>query len=166
MTAAEAQGHLCGLLAAAGETTQAFWVEQVFGGLDSVAAGCPHCEPPLSRLYAWTRAALRSEALALALFLPEDAAPMTARIQALRAWCQGFLSGVGLGCASVETLPEAVEEVLQDMAELTQVSEEPDGDEEGDEQAYAEIVEYLRAGVWLVAEELGGAREHMETTIH
>ena len=76
----------------------------------------------------------------------------------MRAWCQGFLSGVGLGSASVSSMPAAAEEVLQDMAEMARVSEEPQGDPEEEERAYAEIVEYLRAGVWLLVDELGQVR--------
>ena len=154
MEAAESHGHLCGLICAAGEAAEEFWVEQVFGGFEVGEAGCPDCEPLLSHLYAWTCASLRSEDLGFRLYLPDDEHPIQDRVRAVGAWCQGFLSGIGLGSASVSSLPAPAEEVLRDMAEMTRISEEPEGDPEDDEQAYAEIVEYLRAGVWLVAEEL------------
>ena len=158
MAAAEAHGHLCGWVCAAGETPQGVWVEQVFGGFDALAAGCPHGEPLLSGLYVWTCAALRSEDLGFALFLPEDEAPMGDRIHPLRGWCRGFLSGVGLGRGSA-ALPDSVAEVLRDMAEMSRIAEDAGGDTEEDEQAYMEIVEYLRACVWLTAEALRPARE-------
>ena len=158
MEAAESHGHLCGLICAAGKVAEEFWVEQVFGGFEAKEAGCPDCEPLLSHLYAWTCVSLRSEDLGFRLHLPDDACPMQDRVRAVGAWCQGFLSGVGLGSASVPSLLAPVEEVLQDMAEMARVSEDPAEDPEGDEQAYAEIVEYLRAGVWLVVEELDKVR--------
>ena len=158
MEAAESHGHLCGLICAAGEVAEAFWIEQVFGGFEAGEAGCSDCEPLLADLYAWTRATLRSEDLGFRLHLPDDECPLRDRVRAMRAWCQGFLSGVGLGSASVSSMPAAAEEVLQDMAEMAWVSEEPQGDPEEEERAYAEIVEYLRAGVWLLVDELGQVR--------
>jgi hypothetical protein len=60
-------------------------------------------------------------------------------------------------------LPEAalggdVTEFLTDLAELTRVDTTDPSTAESEEEAYAEIVEYLRVGVQLVYDQLDGAR--------
>jgi len=47
-----------------------------------------------------------------------------------------------------------VREYLADMAEISRVAAEPD-DEEADEDAYTELVEYIRVGVLLCREHMG-----------
>ena len=47
-----------------------------------------------------------------------------------------------------------VEEVLRDLTHISRASVETGADAEEEEQAYAEIVEYVRAGVQLIHDEL------------
>jgi uncharacterized protein YgfB (UPF0149 family) len=55
-------------------------------------------------------------------------------------------------------LPGTVSEVLADLAQISQAGEPGANDAEVEEDAYAELVEYLRAGVQLVYEELDALR--------
>jgi uncharacterized protein YgfB (UPF0149 family) len=55
-------------------------------------------------------------------------------------------------------LPPAVEEVLRDFARIAAADVDVDCDLEEQEQAYAELLEYLRAGVWVVHAELAALR--------
>ncbi len=75
---------------------------------------------------------------------------------ALSQWCQGFLYGFGTGrCrAARANCSGEVEEVLRDLTHISQASVETGADAEEEEQAYAEIVEYVRAGVQLIHDEL------------
>ena len=50
------------------------------------------------------------------------------------------------------------EEVLRDLTHISQAAVETGADAEEEEQAYAEIVEYVRAGVQLIHDELLEAR--------
>ena len=49
---------------------------------------------------------------------------------------------------------DKVAEVLRDLTHISQASVETGADAEEEEQAYAEIVEYVRAGVQLIHDEL------------
>ena len=55
-------------------------------------------------------------------------------------------------------LPDTVTEVLADLAQLSQAGVPAASEPEVEEDAYIELVEYLRAGVQLVYEELDALR--------
>ncbi|MEW7976408.1 MAG: UPF0149 family protein [Candidatus Sedimenticola endophacoides] len=84
---------------------------------------------------------------------------LTERAGALAEWCQGFLYGIGLaGPLDPETLSREAREALNDLAEITHIDlDAPGGDDEEqeqEEQALTEIVEFVRAAVLLLREEL------------
>ncbi len=79
------------------------------------------------------------------LFLPDDNASLSDQAEALRCWCQGFLFGVGYAHTDAEW-PGDTAEVMRDMIELTKIDSNVDG--EDDENALAEIHEYIRAAVF------------------
>ena len=100
-------------------------------------------------------AALRGDEMEFQLLLPDDDALLVERAMALSQWCQGFLYGFGTGGAVPrEQLSGEVEEVLRDLTHISQASVETGAEAEEEEQAYAEIVEYVRAGVQLIHDEL------------
>jgi uncharacterized protein YgfB (UPF0149 family) len=59
-----------------------------------------------------------------------------------------------------EELPEAVEEILQDITELSRADYASPANEvtEADEASYMELVEYLRVSVQLIFEEMAGQK--------
>lgn len=152
VAAAESHGCLCGALC----TTQQYAVES---WLDELV---PDAEPeqgderaPLRLLFADTVRALRGDEMEFQLLLPEDGDPLVERASALSQWCQGFLYGFGTGQpVARDELTAEVEEVLRDLTHISQASVETGADAEEEEQAYAEIVEYVRAGVQLIHDEL------------
>lgn len=104
-------------------------------------------------LYDETLHQLQDPELGFQLLLPDDAQPLSARAEALGDWCRGFLAGLGLaGVKQGQRLPEGVDEVLRDFAEISKVNFNLEGSEE-DETAYAEVVEYVRIGMLLVCQE-------------
>ncbi len=78
------------------------------------------------------------------LLLPDDTQPLNYRIDALAEWCDGLLYGIGhAGELDAAALSETVSEALADLTEIARVElDAEEGDE--NEQAYSEIVEYLR----------------------
>jgi uncharacterized protein len=152
VAAAESHGCLCGALC----TTQQYPVE---AWLDELV---PDAEPEqgddrasLRLLFADTVRALRGDEMEFQLLLPDDDDPLVERASALSQWCQGFLYGFGTGQPLArEELTSEVEEVLRDLTHISQASVETGADAEEEEQAYAEIVEYVRAGVQLIHDEL------------
>jgi uncharacterized protein YgfB (UPF0149 family) len=89
------------------------------------------------------------------LLLPGEEAALPERADALGSWCQGFLLGLSLGgVQDIGKLPGDAAEVVRDMVELSRAgSYELSGSDE-DENAYAELLEYVRTGALLVNEEM------------
>jgi uncharacterized protein YgfB (UPF0149 family) len=91
--------------------------------------------------------------------LPPEEAALAERAEALGAWLQGYLYGVGsAGPFKRGTLPAAVAQVLTDFAEVSRAGAVGSASVEVEESALAELIEFLRAGVLLVYEELAELR--------
>ena len=58
-----------------------------------------------------------------------------------------------------EALPTQVAEIVRDIGAITGVGVDPDESEEENEQAYAELVEFVRVGVQLLFDELAPYRQ-------
>ena len=93
------------------------------------------------------------------LLLPPDEEPLAVRTAALAEWCQGFLYGLGAGgIPDARRLEGDAGELVRDFAEISRASVGSSEDQEADENAYGELVEFVRVGVQLLFEELGSAR--------
>jgi uncharacterized protein len=87
--------------------------------------------------------------------LPPDAATLTERVDALAAWCGGFLYGISSNRRlNLKTLSEEARETLRDFTQFTQACFDASGDPEAEERAYTELVEYVRVGAQLLYLEL------------
>ena len=87
--------------------------------------------------------------------LPDDEEDLPRRVEALSAWCEGFLFGLSTGRPlNMKQCSAELKEIVRDFTEFTHagVTEEEDGELE--ETAYAELVEYIRVGAQLVYMEL------------
>jgi uncharacterized protein len=166
LSAAEAHGCLCGAMCTMPVFPAAAWIAELLPEDEAEAA--LQAEPPLQRLYADTQQSLESDDLDFAPLLPDDEVAMSARIAALAQWAQGFLYGFGLGApASAHSeLPGDIPEVLKDISEIARADDVPGEKEEALEQAYMELVEYLRAAVQLLYAELGAQRAEQRHQAH
>jgi uncharacterized protein YgfB (UPF0149 family) len=91
--------------------------------------------------------------------LPDDDSPLGARADALSLWCQGFLYGLGSGTtADPARVSTEAGEIIRDFTEITHVGVEADEENEENEVAFAEVVEFVRVGVQLLFVELAPAR--------
>ncbi|HVW69730.1 MAG TPA: UPF0149 family protein [Steroidobacteraceae bacterium] len=155
--AAEAHGTLTGCLCAAIGYRFEDWLLEIL----PEGRAHPLATAALRELYFQTAGALEGSDMEFSLLLPEDEAPLDARTVALAEWCQGFLYGLG-GSAiqDASSLPGEVGEIVRDFSEITRVGVDSDQSVESNENAYAELVEFVRVGVQLVFEELGPLRDH------
>lgn len=155
--AAEAHGCLCGALCARRVYLPAEWLEELLADPDDPQAPA-EVSGPLAELYERSGADLAGDDLHFALLLPDDQAALQERVAALSEWCQGFLYGFGASGTLPRTdLSDEVQEFLTDLAELTRVDAQSEMGET-EEEAYAELVEYVRMGVQLIFAELSAAR--------
>lgn len=90
------------------------------------------------------------------LLLPEDDESLSSRAEGLTVWCQGFLTGLKLVGVAVDVLDDQVDEVkeaINDMLEISKMDYEQVVASEEDEEAYVELVEYVRMAVILMYQE-------------
>ena len=150
----EAHGTLAGALCGSNEWALNDWLREVFAEGQAGTA-----EPAMASVYEWTRHALDQAGLEFQLLLPEDESSVADRARALGEWCQGFL--YGLGCNPLpepEHLSGDAAEIVHDLTAITQVGIDAQASLEDNEQAYAELVEFVRVGVQLLFEELADYR--------
>jgi uncharacterized protein len=95
------------------------------------------------------------------LFLPDDDAPLTQRLQALADWVSGFLSGMAMmGVSAADLANPVVKELVEDLTQIAKLSPKTDDSEE-DEKNFAEIVEYVRIATQNIYIELQAGKEKL-----
>ena len=153
--AAEAHGTLSGALCAAGSYPLEDWLAEI---LPEDALGGNH-ETALRAVYEDTRAALAGTLMQFELLLPEDSQPLARRTEALTQWCNGFVYGLGVsGACDPQQLPGDAGEIVRDLSHIMRADvDEADG-AEANENALAELVEFVRVGVQVIYEDLGELR--------
>ena len=91
------------------------------------------------------------------LFLPDDELDLSQRGRCLAVWCQGFLVGFGTasGQRAIANFSPETEEALKDIVNIANLADDfGTEDDESNEGAYAELVEYLKVAVLLMSSEL------------
>jgi uncharacterized protein YgfB (UPF0149 family) len=157
VAAAESHGCLCGALCTSAGYTFARWVEEIVP--EDAPAQDEQSMQALQLLFTDTVDALRGDAMEFHPLLPDDDVTLDARATALSQWCQGFLYGFGTGGpVKVDELPANVNEVLRDVTDIGRSRVDVGDAGEAEEQAYSEVVEYLRVGVQLIHDELAAVR--------
>ena len=158
--AAQTHGLLSGRLAIAGAGSGFDWLSQVLEGTDAADPSRSECEKMLGTLFESTYRQLAERQSEFEPLLPDDGDSASVRAAALGHWCEGFLHGLvssTRGDALKERLSaEPLADIIRDMLQITRASADDDNDsnDEGTEEAYAELVEYLRVAAQLTYEEL------------
>lgn len=166
MDAAELHGHLVGLLCTQGTVDADDWLRRVVPEAEDEPGGAVDI---LRGIFAHTVRQVADPLLDFHLLLADEAAPLEQRVLSLGEWCQGFLLGLSEGGAEqLDDLPEDSAEIVRDMVEIAGAGSYLLEDGEEDENAYMELVEYVRTGVLLVSEELNPSRSppRPSTTYH
>lgn len=160
--AGQAHGLLAGRLSIAGADSGFDWLSQVLEGTDANDALRAECETMLRALFEHTYRQLAERQSEFEPLLPDDSEPTPVRAAAIAHWCEGFLHGL-VSAKHADALKERLAaeplaDIIRDMLEITRAAADEDGDSESDEEAYAELVEYLRVAAQLTYEELAEIR--------
>lgn len=153
----ELHGALCGWLAGGGENSSA-WPARVLAD-DTLPTAL---EGPLEDMRRASVEQLEDRSFGFDLLLPESDGEPTQRAEALFDWCRGFLGGFGLASGAQPPLSEEAHEALLDLARLAQAAPES-SDQEEDEDALAEIEEFVRVAVLLLHGDCVMAPRHRQS---
>lgn len=152
--AAECHGGLTALLCTVDQLTPAQWLALYL--TSEKAASLPaDVLATLGALYEATAEQMDNPDFDFQLLVPSDDSIIDARVEAISDWCQGFLMGLGLaGVADVENLPGDLPEVVQDFIKISRADSLSLDNDEASENAFVEIVEYMRVAALMFREEM------------
>ena len=154
--ACEIHGSLCGLLCTAGNTSAQPWLDTIVPQPDTDNLLHREALKLLTDLHHSTVSQLNDPTCDFHLLMPDDDTDFGERVTALSDWCQSFLLGLSLGgLQDLKKLPPDAIEVATDLTEIARAgtSYELEGTEE-DEEAFQELIEFVRVGILLIYEEL------------
>lgn len=156
VSAAEAHGIITGSLCANPHDEKGQWLQLILGAKDlGQAKEYGETVKKLVSAYSEARISLKDGDFAHDLLLPDDSAPIQARVEAVADWCKGFILGLmENGLKEPSSLSGDAGEFMQDLMAISEVTPDDDDDLEGQEKSLAELTEYVRIGVRLVYEEL------------
>lgn len=155
---AEVHGVLCGLMCSESATVaKSRWFAELLDAAGLKPDAVAQQAEPLRELDRWfgnTIDRLNDTDLRFEPLLPDDSASLSSRVGSLGEFCGGFCYGVGIGSArrGNDPLPTDTRELIEDFQAID--GTEAEALDEGDEDALAELIEYVRVGVLLVHEEL------------
>jgi len=141
---------------------------QVLEGVEEGNALRTECQKHLDTLYQSTFWQLSERLSEFAPLLPNDDDDVGTRTAALAHWCEGFLHGLVSakhGDGLKERLAaEPLSDIIKDMLQITRAGLDEESDQEENESAYVELVEYLRVAAQLCYEELADIRNPKSDT--
>lgn len=153
--AAEAHGTLAGALCSA----SAYQLDDWLGEILPDGRAQPEAAAWLRELFDSTSSALGDAQMGFTPLLPADDDALLDRTEALGEWCRGFLYGLGSGqVRDLASLGGDTDEIIRDFTAITQVGVDPQDSDENNEEAYAELVEFVRVGVQLLFDRLAAVR--------
>ena len=160
--AATAHGFLCGRVALRGAEAGSEWLDRVLESVAPGAASRDDCAGRLDALFHATRQALSERQSEFVPLLPRDTNPTSVRAEALANWCEGFLHGLVAAkhaeAVKSKLASEPIADIVRDLLEITRAAVDGDAGDDSDEEAYIELVEYIRVAAQLVYEELADFR--------
>lgn len=162
VSASDLHGSLTGYLCAGGKTTAETWpsaLELDAGHADELI------DDAFPTLYRHCREQLDDSELGFEPLLPGDEVKLADRAEALVEWCRGFLGGVGLASdrQTSTQLSEDAREIVQDFSTIAASSFDY-GEDDEDETALTEVLEFVRVGVLLLYNELAPAPIRVSNT--
>lgn len=163
---AEAHGTLCGMICINGQADTNKWLALIFENQDPQNIQLEESRQTLLKLQEITQQKLTNHNYDLNLMIHADSMPLNIRIEDLSLWCQGFLFGLSIaGLTDISKLPTDASEILQDMSDISKAGYGAgEDDDEENEIAFSEIIEYVRMGVYVIFNTLNN-NDNVSTSI-
>lgn len=153
---AECHGVVCGLLCRLPDASLDMFIS-LLDMLELVNEPGSGLKMSLEELLNASREQLADEDMSLSLWLPDDDETLEERTWALAQWCSGFLAGIGSsGDETLDSMSDDANEGLKDLQQISSADVTDTDESEEDENAFVEIVEYIRVIVLMIREDLRG----------
>lgn len=155
ISAVEFHGMLTGLITTRGGEAKQLYIEEVGTHYDPNDLLQQEAIEGISLPFESLRDQLNDPLISFYPLLLEDEEPFAERVDAMAVWCQGYLLGLSRGgLPETSKLSADTGEFLEDILAFSRAENFELDEDEGDEKALHEIIEYLRAGVVVVHDEL------------
>ena len=159
LDSSECHGTLCGILCVDSLQTCHAWLGELFTGSEAESDLLQESKNTLEEFAAQTERLIKDPEYGFSPLLPPEQHGLQERTEAISHWCLGFLLGLSIGgMKETDKLPEDAAEIVQDLTEISRTSRFQVEDTDENEADYTELVEYLRAAVLLVYEEIHALR--------
>jgi len=152
---AECHGIVCGLLCRLPGANLDVFID-LLDMLELVNTPGASFKMSLEELLNSSRAQLADEDMGLSLWLPGDDETLEERTMALSQWCSGFLAGLGSGGDTLKAMSDDATDGLKDLQQISCADVSDTDESEEDENAFVEIVEYIRIVTLMIREDLRG----------
>lgn len=147
---AETHGVVIGLLASGPHQSDQELADQL-AGLQVGDWDSQRIQEQLGPAIATLRNDLSSPDMDFRPLLPTDDRPLTERTECLAAWVTGFLAGFGTG--GLDLKGRDAGEALRLLEQIARAGIDPDAGDEAQEQALAELSEFVKVAALLLREE-------------
>lgn len=156
---ARVHGLLCGLIVSTGGVEVSDWLKSLGPAALKWHAIEESSRELLSDLLETTLAQFCDPEMQFFLLLPHDEETMEYRVRAFGLWCEGFTQGLATqgDFFALSDSPE-FKEMIDDIYSMTSVDDDVKEDEE-QEKAFFELLEYVKVAVLFLQEEFSSARE-------
>lgn len=154
-SASEAHGLLCALFSFGAEVKFTAWSDSLMNKpIEDGDLVTSSALKTMKKLYDYTKSQLNEKGLSFDLFIPADNEPLSYRAEALTYWIRGFLSGVGLfGLDFESSKDQEIKEAISDLMKISYMDYEALDEDEGCEEDFFELVEYIKVAVLLINSE-------------
>ena len=161
VTAAELHGVICGSICTARlNPVEDSWIKLLMPYESLADHQLSHLGDSLKIIYNLTTHQLEGDGFEFVPVLPDEDASSEFRILELAAWCRGFIVAYQQYNKDNNSLSEDSLEAFGDLSQIAFV-EPGDSEEEEDEQALAELEEFIRITVQMIFDDLNPV-----TTLH
>jgi len=152
--ASEIQGILCGMLAGGMNLDDQNWLEALADVINQGDSLSATAQQNIVLMFNQICQEFIEADFALRMCLPADSTSINVRGAALVNWVHGFLLGFGLHQDDLTNCSPEAKEALEDFAQISKLDEDMEEGEES-EQAFFEVIEYVRISAMLCFNEMG-----------
>ena len=156
---AEYHGNICSYLCCSIDSFDDLLPSEKSDDQSSVSIQVLEFRNALLDLIEETSNALNSSDLPFLLLLPNDNESLEKRTTTLSMWCQGFIDGLGLIVSENssdigESSMSLLTEIIEDFSQISTLHIQSKENDEEEELAFIELLEYVRVSTELIFEEI------------